>query len=608
MKRRRFAGHYSQLSCGPILFTASVFLNLFRPQITFLHNGGLMAAKWSAPRTFHMGINMAGAVSAGAYTAGVLDFLTEALEQWYAEKARPGAAVPRHEVSIDVFSGASAGGMCAAISAVMVQTAFEHIHDPAAQPAQPTTNKFYESWVNKIDIEPLLGEVDLQNGAPVISLLDSTIIDQIADYAISPGPVVTRPYISDSLTLFLSLTNVRGVPFSLTADAEGSAEEEIAYYADYLQFETVSGASATTSPLAKPLPIGSNTGAWPLLKDAAKATGAFPLFLAPRVINRSAGDYFDSPWQPFSDDLEPAVPAVAQPVVDPHWALKPDDSFTTLNVDGGLTDNDPFQLAHDFLAIHNPAAQIDPVTGELANPRSAEESNCAVLTVAPFPATAPFEPNFDFNANSAIFGMLPNLLNVLISQSRFQGESLSAAMGSASYSRFVLAPSDADIPQQDALQCGLLSAFGGFFERGFRAHDYQLGRRNCQKFLRDHFHLATSNPIISAGLDDASRAAVIAAFDRKGKGFLPIIPLCGSAAAEVPAPPRATITQSRLNHILNWIVDRLHAVARPMIESSVGTGFEGFTVRQAADILITTVAKPKIRKLLQDQLGDLISG
>jgi hypothetical protein len=76
----------------------------------------------------------------------------------------------------------------------------------------------------------------------------------------------------------------------------------------------------------------------------------------------------------------------------------------------------------------------------------------------------------------------------------------------------------------------------------------------------------------------------------------------------VPAPPRATITQSRLNHILNWIVDRLHAVARPMIESSVGTGFEGFTVRQAADILITTVAKPKIRKLLQDQLGDLISG
>src|SRR5271163_2793770 len=32
--------------------------------------------------TFKIGINMAGAVSAGAYTAGVLDFLIEALDAW----------------------------------------------------------------------------------------------------------------------------------------------------------------------------------------------------------------------------------------------------------------------------------------------------------------------------------------------------------------------------------------------------------------------------------------------------------------------------------------------------------------------------------------------
>jgi len=31
--------------------------------------------------SFRIGINMAGAVSAGAYTAGVLDFLTEALDE-----------------------------------------------------------------------------------------------------------------------------------------------------------------------------------------------------------------------------------------------------------------------------------------------------------------------------------------------------------------------------------------------------------------------------------------------------------------------------------------------------------------------------------------------
>jgi hypothetical protein len=42
-------------------------------------------------------------------------------------------------------------------------------------------------------------------------------------------------------------------------------------------------------------------------------------------------------------------------------------------------------------------------------------------------------------------------------------------------------------PIPKALQCATLAAFGGFFARGFRAHDYELGRRNCQKFLLDHF-------------------------------------------------------------------------------------------------------------------------
>ncbi len=176
--------------------------------------------KWPADGAFHIGINMAGAVSAGAYTAGVLDFLTEALEQWYAAKASGDESVPLHDVSIDVFSGASAGGMCAAIAAVMVQGSFEHIRDAASAPLQGSTNKFFESWVNKIDIEGLLQDADLSApNKPVVSLLDSTIIDEIADYAIAPVPVVARPYISNALTLFLTLTNVRGTPFSLNGCA-----------------------------------------------------------------------------------------------------------------------------------------------------------------------------------------------------------------------------------------------------------------------------------------------------------------------------------------------------------------------------------------------------
>src|SRR6202023_1366930 len=124
------------------------------------------------------------------------------------------------------------------IAAVMVQGSFQHIRNPADASIKDTTNKFYESWVNKIDIEPLLQDNDLADGQPVISLLDSSIIDEIADYALAPTTGSARPYISNSLTLFLALTNVRGTPFSLKGAAQGSAEEDIAYYADRLQFET----------------------------------------------------------------------------------------------------------------------------------------------------------------------------------------------------------------------------------------------------------------------------------------------------------------------------------------------------------------------------------
>ena len=89
-----------------------------------------------------LGINMAGAISAGAYTAGVLDFLIQALDEWYAAKAA-GENVPGHDISIEVISGASAGGMCAAIAGTQVQESFDHITDTTQV---GTNNRFYESW------------------------------------------------------------------------------------------------------------------------------------------------------------------------------------------------------------------------------------------------------------------------------------------------------------------------------------------------------------------------------------------------------------------------------------------------------------------------------
>src|SRR5499425_1579067 len=142
---------------------------------------------------FRIGINMAGAVSAGAYTAGVLDFLVEALDAWYAEREKwkdkdPSIwPIPSHDVSLEVLSGASAGGLCAAISAVALQEEFDHVRSipPALNAA--AVNRLYDCWVQRIDVEPLLGTADLEKDPNVVrSLLDCTRIEEIADLALRP--------------------------------------------------------------------------------------------------------------------------------------------------------------------------------------------------------------------------------------------------------------------------------------------------------------------------------------------------------------------------------------------------------------------------------------
>ena len=100
--------------------------------------------------TFELGLVMAGAISGGAYAAGVLDFLIQALDAWEAAKV-PGAEVPRHRVLIPVMSGASAGAMAAAIATVSFGSETRPVTDVAAPPA-PELNRLYDAWVRRIDI------------------------------------------------------------------------------------------------------------------------------------------------------------------------------------------------------------------------------------------------------------------------------------------------------------------------------------------------------------------------------------------------------------------------------------------------------------------------
>ena len=69
-----------------------------------------MALRQPPAPTFEIGLVMAGAASAGAYTAGVVDFLIEALQAWEDAKATGDPRSPTTRSRSSVAAGTSAGG------------------------------------------------------------------------------------------------------------------------------------------------------------------------------------------------------------------------------------------------------------------------------------------------------------------------------------------------------------------------------------------------------------------------------------------------------------------------------------------------------------------
>jgi hypothetical protein len=571
--------------------------------------------------TLKISINMAGAISAGAYTAGVLDFFTEALDAWYAAK-RARQEVPTHDISIEAFSGASAGGMCAAISAVLLQNDFQHISDTTQT---NTTNRFYESWVNWIDITELLKTDDLKTGQPVLSLLDCNIIEKIAQKALVLGPALSQPrqYVSPNLTLFLSLTNLRGVPYSLNGVAPGSLEETAIFYGDRIRFEILGGGEARPpSPAANVIKVSDPAADWSLLKTAAMATGAFPVFLAPRVLSRNKANYTPPLWESRQSEGKNAPPPIS-----PTFPADLAEPFDTLNVDGGVTNNDPYNYSHDFLASLHPASP----SGQLEQEPSKVDR--AVLSISPFPSIEPYAVKYDIRANSSVLRALPRLFSALISQSRFFGESLSRLMSGTTFSHFVVAPSDEELvksfkaaakPEHEmpsALQCATLGAFGGFFERDFRAHDYALGRRNCQKFLRDHFVLPVDNVVMKEALDKLApdaRQRILNEFKRPAPSnlqekvvpsahtemeWLPIIPLCSpEVATPIKEVPRTRMSRRKLDQVMDLILQRFRAVMGVLSPTIPSFALRAFL--WPGRWVIPWLARKPLRDKLIKELGD----
>jgi hypothetical protein len=200
----------------------------------------------------------------------------------------------------------------------------------------------------------------------------------------------------------------------------------------------------------------------------------------------------------------------------PQWSSPSDapDTYSAAVVDGGTMNNEPLELARIELA---------GLIGR--NPRDGLKANRATLLVDPFPDVASTIDQPGRGQRLDLLSAALGLLGAWKEQARFAPVDLALACDENTFSRFLIAP---DRGNKDfALACGALGGFSGFLSERYRHHDYMLGRRNCQEFLRSHFCLPVSNDPVFRRVNPRLKANSPWVTTEGGTAYLPVIPLLG---------------------------------------------------------------------------------
>lgn len=447
-------------------------------------------------KPFELGICMAGAVSAGAYTAGVMDFLFEALETW--ENKRGQANVPSHEVLVKAIGGASAGGMTGIIAA----TALNNPITPVTEADQSNLlkerpdNKFYNAWVDLLqaDMFPLLLSPDDIQGGKIYSLFNSTFIDKVGkkSLVVDKANPIERNYVDQKIKIFTTLTNLEG--FKYNTDFNGDMDDNVyhlSYHADYACFALNTKDHEYAGDGWIPLDFFSDLNT-DIALDAAMATGAFPIGLRSRKITRKTQHVNDLKWQ---------HPLLQEFPVKPNVAGS-SDLYEALIIDGGTLNNEPFERVKSMIS------GIDPDEDKFSG---------TTVMIDPFPSYA---ETFDISTDgmSSIVG---KTLSAMLGHLRSKPQVLREMHSANNRSQYQVAPvryvGNQKIQGSKAIACGFMGGFGGFIHKEFRIHDFFLGRANCEHFLREHFTVApdTSNPLFKEGYEGVASDECVASNGRR---------------------------------------------------------------------------------------------
>jgi predicted acylesterase/phospholipase RssA len=327
-----------------------------------------------------LAITISGAVSLGSYESGVAFELLDAIaqhNQWADANNQP-----NQRIEIDVLTGASAGGMTAAILA-------QRLLFDGLSMGQPYNNPLYNAWVSNVDIGGLLARDSTEDVTH--SLLSSNFVVGISEtyllgrYKNQPQPPpVPQPHPSLSsdrkLQLGLALSNLNGVDYDRSTLSGG----KFTYTRHEDQF--VREIDQTSDDRQQ---------VWDTIRAAAVACGAFPVSFRVQDLVRNIVEY-TSPW------LDPTA-----------WNHQASTTFTY--TDGGVFQNEPLGMAKN-LVEQVPGGRLNAdQRGYLFIAPKQKSSGAAKNSPDPDP-TVPY-----FDAAVANYKLLASrLADSVIGQSEFQ--------------------------------------------------------------------------------------------------------------------------------------------------------------------------------------------
>jgi len=452
---------------------------------------------------FHLGLCMAGSVSAGAYTAGVVDYLIEALENWEKAKVKDDPSVPQHQVIIDLLCGASGGGITSAMIFFALQDRIDHVQlkDNGAYTI-PANNILWKSWVELSggDIfQQLLSDNDISRGY-VSSALNAGFIDKVAEgfrayiEALPQKKLTSPPFFGPFTELFVTLFNITGINYELFSKAPTSANAGKQYTSDHRDIAHFRWSDQYQDDGRMPVSLTELKHVQVII-DAAKATGAFPVGLKARTVTREARFIWDNPFFNRDKNFDDKTIFLGNGITERQHL------YTSINGDGGVANNEPVELARRILLnmrakkygdieLKKEISEMDKKEKEEAKKKLV---NTSVILIDPFPS-ADNAIETPVASSDNLLSYTPHLVGAMRSQLLFDAKEALDAYKKNNYGLHIIAPSRKDAPPPYAIACGSLGGFGGFLEREFRVHDFFLGRHNCQSFLRKYFVVNPAEP------------------------------------------------------------------------------------------------------------------